>query len=422
MKADPRYRAFQYLRCLLERRQSLSYLLTSKDAALTKELCFGVCRHFHRLSAILDQLIDKRPKAIEVWICLLMGIYQLDVLEKPAYATVKETVSLLDGSNCAYAKGFVNAVLRRYCRELEQNTSTLKSLSIAQNESSWLGALLQQDWPHAWHDIIQANDMHPPMMLRVNLAKVNRFDYLASLEKEGIQAIPHAYVPSAIELLNPVDTDMLPGFKDGEISVQDVAAQCAVELLKLKPRLRILDACAAPGGKTCHLLEREPSLDVLALDKDQKRLARLVENLKRLQLRADIAHGDGTELTAWWDGEEFDRVLLDAPCSATGVIRRHPDIRVLRTLEEVEHITSIQAGLLRSLWKTVASGGQLLYITCSVLNQENDAQLASFLREHDAAKCVNLSLPWGRRTDYGWQCLPGEARGDGFYFALLEKA
>jgi 16S rRNA (cytosine967-C5)-methyltransferase len=420
MKSDPRHRAFQHLLCLLTRRQSLAHLFAPKDHPLTKELCFGVSRHYHRLSAILDKLIDKRPKDMEVWVCLLMGIYQLDVLSKPAYATVKETVGLLDHTKSVYAKGFVNAVLRRYCRELEQGG--IKTLAIEHNESTWFGAQLQIDWPHVWQDIIQANDAHPPMMLRVNLAKVDRFDYLASLEKEGIRAIPHAYVPSAIELIYPVDTETLPGFLDGEISVQDVSAQCAVELLKIKPRLRVLDACAAPGGKTCHLLEKESSLDVLALDKDEKRLGRVVENLKRLQLRAAVTHGDGTELAAWWDGEAFDRILLDAPCSATGVIRRHPDIRVLRTLDEVTHITTIQAKLLRTLWSTLAPGGKMLYVTCSVLHQENDAQIAAFLQEHDAAKHITLSLPWGRRTDHGWQCLPGEARGDGFYFALMEKA
>ena len=259
------------------------------------------------------------------------------------------------------------------------------------------------------------------MTLRVNLGQIDRQHYLAALEKEDIVATPHAYVRSTIILKEPIEVEALPGFLEGEISVQDVSAQCAIELLNIKPRMRVLDACAAPGGKTCHMLEQNTSIEVVALDKDQKRLDRVLENLKRLQLRAIVVHGDGIELNTWWDGEEFDRILLDAPCSATGVIRRHPDIRVLRTLEEVQQITCVQASLLKSIWKTLVVGGRLLYVTCSVLRQENDDQIESFLKAHEAASCVELSLPWGRRTSFGWQCLPGESQGDGFYYALLEK-
>ncbi|OGV26246.1 MAG: hypothetical protein A3F18_06035 [Legionellales bacterium RIFCSPHIGHO2_12_FULL_37_14] len=421
MKVDARLRAFTHILALLERGQSLTFLLTANDDPFTYELCFGISRHYHRLTALLNQLIDKKPKDSAVLVALLIGLYQLDVLKKPAYATVNETVKLLDNSRFAYAKGFVNAVLRRYLREALQNFANLKPIHISQHEASWLGDRLKADWPTLWHDIIRANDMHPPMHLRVNLARIDRKAYLASLEKEGIMADSHAYLASAVVLTNPVDVINLPGFREGEVSVQDVAAQCAVELLSLKPRLRVLDACAAPGGKTCHLLEKESSLEVIALDKDPKRLEYVHDNLKRLQLSADVKAGDGTKLTTWWDGEEFDRILLDAPCSATGVIRRHPDIRVLRSHEEVRQAASTQAELLRSLWTTLKPGGLLLYVTCSVLNQENDVQLAAFLQSEPTASLVKFRLPWGRRTEYGWQCLPGEAKGDGFYFSLVEK-
>lgn len=421
MKFDARKRAFQHLLGLFGRRQSLAYLLTAKDAPLTRELCFGVSRHYFRLSAILDQLVDKRPKELEVWVCLLMGIYQLDVLKKPAYATVKETVDLLENTKHVYAKGFVNAVLRRFEREQSQETC-LNVLPPEIMESPWLTQLLRQDWPEDWLDIIRGNGEHAPMILRVNLGQITRDDYLAILEKEGVMAAPHAYVRSAILLKTPIEVEALPGFLEGDISVQDVSAQCAVELLSLQPRMRVLDACAAPGGKTCQMLEQHAPLEVVALDKDQKRLERVFENLQRLKLSASVVGGDGIALESWWDGEAFDRILLDAPCSATGVIRRHPDIRVLRTLEEVQQIASTQASLLTSIWKTLAEGGKLLYVTCSVLRQENDEQIELFLKTHKTASSVEISLPWGRRTAFGWQCLPGESQGDGFYYALLEKS
>lgn len=418
---DSRVRAFKHILSLLERRCSLAYLLTANDDPFTQELCFGVSRHYHRLSALLETFIDKKPKEITVLAALLIGLYQLDVLKKPAYATVNETVKLLDNSRVMHAKGFVNAVLRRYLREAEQGFATIKPIPIEKHEAQWFSVLLQQEWPGFWADIIKANDMHPPMHLRVNLNRIDRHSYLASLEKEGIVANLNSYLPSAITLANPIDVKNLPGFLEGEVSVQDVSAQCAIELLNLKPRMRVLDACAAPGGKTCHLLERESTLDVIALDKEPKRLELVSANLNRLKLRAAVTAGDGRSPSTWWDGEEFDRILLDAPCSATGVIRRNPDIRVLRTKKEVDDISIVQAELLRALWKILKPGGMLLYVTCSVLQQENDKQLAAFLQEEQTAKLIKFRLPWGRRTEYGWQCLPGEAKGDGFYFSLLEK-
>lgn len=421
MKIDSRFRAFQHISALLERKYSLTYLLTANDDPFTQELCFGVSRHYHRLNAILDQLIDKPPKEIAVLAALLIGLYQLDVLKKPAYATVNETVKLLENSRIIYAKGFVNAVLRRYVREAEQDFIKIQPIAIEQHEAQWFSALLQQEWPTFWPDIIRANDMHPPMHLRVNLNRIDRANYLASLEKAGIIAHLNSYLLSAMSLVNPINVKDLPGFLEGEVSVQDVSAQCAVELLNLKPRMRVLDACAAPGGKTCHLLEYEPTLDVVALDREPKRLELVSANLNRLKLRATVIAGDGRKPQTWWDGEEFDRILLDAPCSATGVIRRNPDIRVLRTQAEVKEISIVQAELLRSLWQTLKPRGILLYVTCSVLMQENDSQLTSFLQEENTAQLIKFRLPWGRRTEHGWQCLPGEANGDGFYFSLLEK-
>lgn len=419
MKTNARHRAFEILVQMMKRQQSLSVLLTPTDTALTQALCFGVCRSYFRLERLIDKLVNKRPPLIEVWVALMMGVYQLQAMNKAAYAVVQETVDLLDTPKLVHAKGFVNAILRRLCREKDSHALD----KMGEGEPAWLLAKLKQDWPTDWQSITQANDEHPPMTLRVNLAKTTRDLYLSRLEKAGIAAQPIAEVDSAIVLEKPIDVRELPGFVKGEVSVQDVAAQHAAALLDLKPGLRVLDACTAPGGKLCHLLEMASDLKAcVAVDKDESRLARVTENLTRLQLQANVMTADLRELDSWWDGQLFDRILLDAPCSGTGVIRRHPDIRVLRQPKEVESIVAVQAALLDNLWKILAPGGRLVYATCSVLRQENDLQIKKFLSRTPDAKSVSLSLPWGRAMNSGWQLLPGEGSGDGFYYAALEKA
>jgi 16S rRNA (cytosine967-C5)-methyltransferase len=418
---QPRVQAFQLLCALLEKKQSLAYLITPKTHPMAKELCFGVCRYYFYLDSKLKTLATKPIKDLPVKVCLMMGLYALDHLDQPAYATVQETVGLLDKTPYVFAKALVNAILRRHCREQEESKSRLSLPVTDVYEAPWLAARLKQDWPEDWQQVMHANTQRPPMMIRVNRSKMKRDDYLAILEKEGIQARAHAYLTCAIELMVPVNVDHLPGFEQGDVSVQDVSAQCAVELLQLKPHARVLDACAAPGGKTGQLLECESTLELFALDKEAKRLKKVSENLQRLHYEAQLIHADATSLQQWWDGEAFDTILLDAPCSATGVIRRHPDIRILRTAEEVTEIASVQASLLTQLWQTLRVGGQLLYVTCSVLRQENDDQIRLFLEHHAEATLQPIHLPWGRATAFGWQCLPGEGRGDGFYFSLIKK-
>lgn len=409
---NSRKRALNYLVALLTTQQSLSTLFTPETEPLTKMLCIGVCRYYFGIQAFLEKKIKKKPEPM-VWACLLLGVYQLLYLDKPVYATVKETVALLDKTRFVHAKGLVNAILR----DVTRHKPTLQEI-----EAPWLLPLLQKDWPHDWKPIVTANHQHAPLFLRVNLHRTTRDDYLALLKTAGMPAVAHEQVPSAVQLLNPVNVSDLPGFSEGLVSVQDVSAQGMAMLWHIEPSFRVLDACAAPGGKTGHLLEMCPTLKtLLAIDKDEKRVKRILDNLSRLKYNAKIKTADAQHIASWWDGVLFDRILLDAPCSATGVIRRHPDIRLLRTCEAIQSLMQTQMTLLKALWQVLAVQGQLLYITCSVLKVENDQQISAFLKGTPDACVREIKLPYGRKTDYGWQCLPGEAEGDGFYYALLEK-
>lgn len=418
MKLNARRRAFELLCQLMKRRQPLVFAAT--DTALTKALCFGVCRHYYQLESTLDSMVSKRPGAIEVWIALMLGLYQLKALNKPPYAVVQETVGLLSHPQLNYAKGFVNALLRRFCREYAAKLG--KGIEQAENGPTWLLEQLKADWKGNWHTIVQANTVHPPLILRVNAQQTTRDAYLKRLEKAGIVASGVSALDTTLILASPVEVTTLPGWTKGEVSVQDISAQLVLPLMDLKPNLRVLDACAAPGGKLCHILETEPQLKFcLAIDRDAARLERVKENLHRLHLKAEVKCADASRPKEWWDGKVFDRILVDAPCSGTGVIRRHPDIQILREPQEVETVARVQAQLLNALWPLLSKGGRLVYATCSVLRQENDKQISAFLGRTPDAVNFSFSLPWGRPCDSGWQIFPGEGEGDGFYYAVLEK-
>ncbi|KTC76760.1 16S rRNA (cytosine(967)-C(5))-methyltransferase RsmB [Legionella brunensis] len=425
MKKTERLQALKILTRVMEDKTPLSYLLQStKDLTpFTKEICFGVCRHYFRLEAIANFLIDKQPKTLEVWLVLLIGLYQLHFMQKPDYAVVKETVNLLEQIKKPWAKGLVNAVLRRFCREQQTILAQLQAdEGFILGHPRWFVQRLQSDWPSDWQAILKANDSHPPMSLRVNKHHTTRERYLEQLQQVGIQAYPHTYSTAGIRLETACDVYSLPGFNQGVVSVQDESAQLAVSLLSLQPGLRLLDACCAPGGKTCHILESEPQLkSCIALDIDEKRLQRVKENLSRLKLEATLMQGDGLNPHAWWDGKPFERILLDAPCSATGVIRRHPDIKLLRTAEEIITVAKLQLNLLKSLWPLLAQGGLLVYATCSVMKAENEQQIAHFVASHNDCTVVTDDMPWGKNTGYGWQILPKESEGDGFFYSVLRK-
>jgi len=287
---------------------------------------------------------------------------------------------------------------------------------------SWLIQRLQREWPEDWQTILKANDSHPPMSLRVNRRRVSRNQYLQRLEQAGLTARPQRYSIDGLTLVKACNVNDLPGFAEGDISVQDESAQLAVSLLSLEPKLRLLDACCAPGGKTCHILEAEPKLAAcVALDVDEKRLGRVSENLSRLNLEATVVQGDALRPECWWDGQLFDRILLDAPCSAIGVIRRHPDIKIVRTAAEINKVAELQFALLQSLWPLLAPKGILVYATCSVMSQENEQQIARFIAQQPNCQFLAGDKPWGRATGHGWQILPGEFDGDGFFYSVLLK-
>jgi 16S rRNA (cytosine967-C5)-methyltransferase len=422
MNKNERQQALKALVTVLNDHTPLSYL-TAPLSPFSRELCFGVCRHYYRLEWIAQQFVKKKPKDLEVWLNILMGLYQLHYLRTPAYAVVKESVDLLSTNHLKWAKGLVNAVLRNYCRQADALAQTsLKHPAFIHGHPVWFQKRMQKAWPDEWQTILTANDMHPPLSLRVNTRHETAKTYISRLEQQSVHATLHQYASHGLTLTTPCDVQTLPGFHEGHVSVQDEAAQLAVSLLDLQPGLRVLDACSAPGGKTCHMLETEPHLQAcVAVEIDAKRLARVRENLNRLHLHATLIEGDAQTPEVWWDGHFFDRILLDAPCSATGVIRRHPDIKILRTEEDIRQVTSIQANMLEALWPLLAEHGRLVYATCSVMPEENEHQLAKFVTKHPDCIVHKESQAWGKQTGHGWQILPGQHNMDGFFYGVLEK-
>ena len=407
---------------VLERRVPADDLLPAagvapRDRPLLSALAFGALRWHYRLEWQARRLLERPLPSNRAALAALLrvGLLQLQELRTPEHAAVSATVDAAALVGARNARGLVNAVLRRYLRE----RAALAQAALDEPEArfahpQWLIDAVRADYPREWPAILDANNAAPPMWLRVNLSRTTRAAYLDALAAAGLAAAPAPEVESAVRLVEPVAVDALPGFAAGEVSVQDVAAQRAAPLLALAAGQRVLDACAAPGGKTGHMLEATGGrAEVWAVDRDAARLARVRENLERLGLAAKLIAGDATAPEAWWDGTPFERILIDAPCSATGVIRRHPDIKVLRRPRDVAAATALQGQLLRALWPLLAPGGLLVYATCSVLKCENEGQIAAFRAsnpEIDPAEAV-ASL----------QLVPKEAGGDGFYYAVLRK-
>jgi 16S rRNA (cytosine967-C5)-methyltransferase len=393
---------------------------------LLRELCYGVLRHVFSLSALTDLLLSKPLKAKDADVrCLIMvGLYQLIHLRVPDHAAINETVAATGNLKKPWAKGLINALLRRYQRESE---SLLHKLTEEQRyeHPTWLLGRLRTDWPENWQDIITANNARAPMTLRVNLAERDRDTYLADLKAVDIEAVAVPDCPQCLQLATPVSVEALPGFTEGWVSVQDGAAQLAAGLLAAEPGQRILDACAAPGGKTAHILEgivaQGGEVELLAVDNDERRMSRVAETLDRLELSAELRVADAADVEAWSGNEVFDRILLDAPCSATGVIRRHPDIKWLRRESDIDALMATQARLLDQLWSLLRPGGRMVYATCSVLRAENVAQMEAFLSRQADAKEQPITANWGHKQTVGRQILPGEADKDGFYYTVLEK-
>jgi 16S rRNA (cytosine967-C5)-methyltransferase len=409
----------QSLTAVLE--SALQPVESSKDRAFIQALCYGVCRSYHRLDFILSELLDKPLKDQDVKALALVGLYQLKYMRVKAHAAVSETV--LAARKKPWAKALVNALLRSYLRKqdsLEQKADNVQY--AAMSHPGWLIRQIEQDWPQQAQQILEENNQQPPMTLRVNLTRISRDQYLQQLSAQGIAALAVDFCPSAIILDKPSIVDALPGFAEGLVSVQDTAAQLAAELLSAQPGHRVLDVCAAPGGKSAHILECQPHVrELVAVDIDESRMQRVRENLSRLRLSASLVVGDAANPQGWWDGQLFDRILLDAPCSALGVIRRHPDIKLLRKAEDIKPLQALQLNILQAVWPLLAPGGILLYATCSIVKQENEQQIKIFLAEHSDAAELPFDAVWGVAGSHGRQIITGESAMDGFYYARLGK-
>jgi 16S rRNA (cytosine967-C5)-methyltransferase len=402
-----------------------SQKVADNDQALFKEMCFGTLRWYPQLQAIVNHLISKpiKDKEREIQALLACGIYQLMYMRVADHAAINETVAATVKLKRLWAKGLVNAVLRNFQRQQQQIVEKLSKTSEYETaHPHWLVSRLKKAWPAQAKDILAANNLQAPMCLRVNVSRCSRDDYLTLLVDAEIDATSTAYSDCGILLDKPQDVTELPGFAEGLISVQDESAQLAASLLDVQPGHVVLDACCAPGGKTCHILESEPKLGSLtAIDLEQKRLERCKDNLQRLDLQANLIAADVGAIDQWWDNNSFDRILLDAPCSASGVIRRHPDIKLLRKDSDIENLSKIQSELLEKVWKTLRKGSMLIYATCSVLPQENDQVVAQFLATNDDASIIKIEADWGIATDLGRQIFPSAKGGDGFYYSRLQK-
>lgn len=400
-----------------------------RDAGFAKTLAYGVLREKLLLDWLLVQLLDKPyPPPPPVMALLAVGLHQIRSLHTAPHAAVGETVNAVDALEQPKARGLVNAILRRYQREAAALEERLPGdAATFHSYPDWLAQAITRDWGEHAESVMEAGNQQAPLTLRVNRRLGTREAYLSRLEQAGMDASALPAAPDGIQLAQACGVDQLPGFATGAASVQDASAQLAVDLLELHPRQRVLDACAAPGGKSAHILEREEVL-LTAIDLDAKRLVRVRQNFERLGLAGVGFQADASQPESWWKGEMFDRILLDAPCSGTGVIRRHPDIKWLRRVEDVTRLAALQGQLLDALWPLLAPGGILLYATCSILRAEGEEVARSFLvRTPDAhEKKIEppARAPWGEARSVGRRIAPGEwngVDGDGFYYARLVK-
>jgi len=426
---DCRAAAAQILAAVCGEGQSLERQLArveqnvrERDRALLRELCYGGLRRQPLLIGLLKPLLQKplKERDSDIQQLLVIGAYQLLFLRIPPHAAISSVVDAARALNKKWAAGLINAVLRSLQREEKSLFERLPPHAAAAHPQ-WLWQAINNAWPTQAEQIFAANNAHPPMCLRVNRARLSAADYLQQLQAVEIAATPCALANEGLRLTTACDIALLPGFMDGLVSVQDEAAQVAAHLLAAQPGQRVLDACCAPGGKTCHILELQPSVELCALDVSAERLQRVAANLQRLQLSAELRAGDALQPASWWDGRPFERILLDAPCSGTGVIRRHPDIKLLRTPADIEQLAALQQQLLAALWPLLAPGGLLLYATCSIMPQENTVTVARFLSANADAQELPIAAEWGLAQPVGRQLLPQIDGNDGFYYALLHK-
>ncbi len=397
---------------------------SNNTSALTRELCFGTLRWWSQLAHLIDALLERplATKHSDINALIGVGLYQQRHMNVPQHAAVMETVQACRELNKPWAVPLVNAVLRRHARERSTIDARLGSNpEVRYAHPEWFIDVVRQSWPEHWQSALDANNQRPPLTLRANARAGSRASYLDKLRACGIAYQLPAHCPQGITLDSPLAVDAIPDFNAGTVSVQDAAAQLAAPLLNAQPGQRVLDACAAPGGKTTHLLEIADDIELLAVDNDPQRCARIEQNLARTNLTAQVLCADAKRPDIWWDGVAFDRILLDAPCSATGVIRRHPDIKHLRRASDIQQFAQQQRELLESLWPLLAPEGRLVYATCSILPTENAEQVRQFAARNENAKHLRITVDWGLETGFGRQILPGEADMDGFFYAVLSK-
>lgn len=396
----------------------------AKNRPLIAEMVNGVVRWYWLLEYYLEQLLERpmRQKDYDLMCLLCVGLYQLEYMQTPQHAAVSETVKATAQLGKSWARGVTNAVLRKFLRNRSQLVSARVNEVAQFSHPRWLIDLIRQEWPNDWQTILNANNRRPRITLRVNVRRTNATEYYARLESMGITARFDCDAPTAILLEERVRVQELPGFVQGEVSVQSTASQLASLSMELAPGQRVLDACSAPGGKLLHMLEIEPQLDeIIAIEIDEARRGEIVDNLQRARMAVQVLTADASRPTDWWDGEPFDRILIDAPCSALGVISKHPDIKHHRTPEDIEQVSEEQTRLLAALLPLLKSNGKLLYTTCSILAQENDRQIENVLDKLTDFVREPLPSVLGQPTRYGRQRLQNETGGDGFYYAKLSR-
>jgi 16S rRNA (cytosine967-C5)-methyltransferase len=395
------------------------------DRALLLELCYGSCRWYFRLEYLLASLMKKplRKRDLDIHALLIIGLYQLLFMRIKQHAVLQETVDAARHLGKPAFVKLVNGVLRNFQREQESLVSRIQQNRMATYAMpEWLLDALQKDWPHQWQTMASALLEHPPMTLRINLQKNSISEYVANLAEHGVTALPVKGIRSAVALDAALPVEHLPGFLKGKASVQDAGAQLAALLLDAEDGSSVLDACAAPGGKTGHILELGNKLHMVAMDIDKGRLDRVADNLQRLGLDAQLIVGDAVKPEGNWAANQYDHILLDVPCSATGVIRRHPDIKLLRRKHDIAGLVEQQRQILLNIWPLLKTGGRLLYATCSILSEENEQQIAWFLNQQPAAVELKPELVVTHLSrQHGIQLLPGAFGNDGFYYALLQK-
>ncbi len=387
---------------------------TPQQRGALQDLSYGTLRHYGSLSFILNRLLSRPPRDALLQYLLLVALYQLEYTKVGQHAIVDQAVRAAKRVNTA-AGGLVNGVLRNFQRRREELMDAVRRQETARYSYPqwWIDALKQHHGETAYA-ILEAGNQHPPMTLRVNTRHTTTVEYQALLASHDITA--RTVEPGALMLERPLPVERLPKFMEGWVSVQDAGAQYAAHLLDVRTGMRVLDACAAPGGKTAHLLEKA-DVELVAVDKDELRLERVRENLRRLDLKAQVTCGDAADPQPWWDGKPFQRILADVPCSASGVVRRHPDIKWLRRPADIDAFARQQAQILEALWPLLAAGGKLLYATCSIFPQENQQVIDAFLARHPEASQVELAPLAGLSAG---QLLPDEQH-DGFFYALLHK-